>query len=175
MQRRDERFVHNENIRNLKKRLLTETDGVKRKMLVSLLAEEEAGLNRLMRGRRALIVDDELMIAIGLEAEMQALGFDVCDLATNGQEALALAMTAKPDVVLMDVCLGGGCEGIEAARWLRQVCEVAIIFVTGFTDGDTVERIRQQVPGAPVLYKPVSRQCLLDAVIETRIEAQRSG
>ncbi len=81
MQRRDERFVHNENIRNLKKRLLTETDGVKRKMLVSLLAEEEAGLNRLMRGRRALIVDDELMIAIGLEAEMQALGFDVCDLA----------------------------------------------------------------------------------------------
>ena len=37
------------------------------------------------RRRHALIVDDELMVAIRLKADMQALGFDVCDLATNRQ------------------------------------------------------------------------------------------
>jgi DNA-binding NarL/FixJ family response regulator len=106
------------------------------------------------------------MVAIGLKTDMQALGFDVCDLATNRQEAFLLAMSDQPDVVVMDVCLAGGREGIEAARWLHEVCEVPIIFVTEYTDCDTLERIHRQVPGASVLHKPVSRQGLFDAVAE---------
>ena len=112
---------------------------------------------------RALIVEDETMIAFGLEADMHALGFDICDLAANGQQASILAMT-MPDVVLMDVNLEGGREGIEVARWLREVCDAPIVFVTGCTDRDTVERIHEQVPGAPVLPKPICRDRLADAV-----------
>jgi DNA-binding response OmpR family regulator len=120
----------------------------------------------LSHRRRALIVDDELMAATGLKADLQALGFDVCDLATNRQEAFRLAMSNQPDVALIDVCLAGGREGIEAARWLREVCEVPIIFVTEYTDRDTLERIHKQVQGASVLHKPVSRQNLFRAVAE---------
>jgi DNA-binding NarL/FixJ family response regulator len=75
-------------------------------------------------------------------------------------------MSNQPDVVLMDVNLEGGREGIEAARWLREVCETAVVFVTSYNDDDTVERIHQQVPGAPVLAKPVYRETLADAVAE---------
>jgi DNA-binding NarL/FixJ family response regulator len=75
-------------------------------------------------------------------------------------------MSNQPDVVLMDVNLDGGREGIEAARWLREVCETAVVFVTSYNDDDTVERIHQQVPGAPVLAKPVYRETLADAVAE---------
>jgi two-component system, response regulator PdtaR len=114
--------------------------------------------------RRALIVEDETMIALSLEADMRALGFDMCDLATNGQQASRLAMSNRPDVVLMDVNLEGGREGIEVARWLRKMCEAPVVFVTGCTDGATVERIHQQVPGAPVLPKPVWSDRLADAV-----------
>jgi len=39
------------------------------------------------RSRRALIVEDETMIALNLEADMRELGFDTCDLAANGQQA----------------------------------------------------------------------------------------
>ena len=113
---------------------------------------------------RALIVEDETMIALGLEADMHALGFDICDLVADGQEAFLHAMSDQPDVVLMDVNLEGGREGIEAARWLREVCDVPIVFVTGCTDRDTVKRIHEQVPGAPVLPKPVWRDRLADAV-----------
>jgi CheY-like chemotaxis protein len=88
--------------------------------------------------RRALIVDDETSFGIRLEADMHALGYDVCDLATNGQQAFLLAMSDQPDVVLMDVCLEGGREGIEVARRLREVCDAAIIFVTGYTDRATI-------------------------------------
>jgi CheY-like chemotaxis protein len=114
--------------------------------------------------RRALIVEDEIFFAINLEADMHALGFDICDLAANGQQASMLAMSNQPDVVLMDINLEGGREGIEVARWLRKVCEAPIVFVTGYTDRDTVERIHEQVPGAPVLPKPVYHDRLADAV-----------
>ena len=116
------------------------------------------------RRRRALIVEDELMIALDLEGAMSALGFDICGLASTADTARSIAMDNQPDVVLMDVNLDGGREGIEAARWLREVCEVPIVFVTAYSDERTIERIHEQVPGAPVLTKPVSPQILADAV-----------
>jgi two-component system, response regulator PdtaR len=118
------------------------------------------------RRRRALIVEDELMIALDLEGAMSALGFDICGLASTADTARSIAMDNQPDVVLMDVNLDGGREGIEAARWLREVCETAVVFVTSYNDHDTVERIHEQVPGAPVLPKPVYRERLADAVAE---------
>jgi two-component system, response regulator PdtaR len=78
---------------------------------------------------------------------MHALGFNICELAADPQEAFLLAMGDQPDVVLMDVCLKGGREGIEAARWLREVSDVPIVFVT-------------------VLPKPVYRDRLADALAE---------
>jgi DNA-binding NarL/FixJ family response regulator len=119
---------------------------------------------------RALIVDDEASFGISLEADMRALGFDVCDLATDGQQAFLLAVSDQPDVVLMDVCLEGGREGIEVARRLREVCDAAIVFVTGYTDRATIERIHERVPGAPVLPKAVYRDRLADAVAEVSKE-----
>jgi DNA-binding NarL/FixJ family response regulator len=116
--------------------------------------------------RRALIVKDEFLIALDLEAGMRVLGFDVCGLAPSASKARSLAMTKQPDVVLMDVNLEGGRDGIEAARWLREVCETAVVFVTSYNDDDTVDRIHEQVPGAPVLPKPVYRERLADAVAE---------
>jgi two-component system, response regulator PdtaR len=73
-------------------------------------------------------------------------------------------MENQPDIVLMDVNLEGGREGIEAARWLREVCDIPVVFVTAYTDPDTVERIHEQVPGAPVIAKPLYREYLAKAV-----------
>jgi two-component system, response regulator PdtaR len=113
---------------------------------------------------RALIVEDEIFFAISLEADMRALGFDICDLAANGEQASTLAMSNRPDVVLMDINLEGGREGIEVARWLRKVCKAPIVFISGYMDRDTVERIHEQVPDAPVLAKVSYHNRLADAV-----------
>ena len=53
---------------------------------------------------------------------------------------------------------------MRSLRWLREVCEAPIVFITGYTDRDTVERIHEQVPGAPVLPKPVYGDRLAAAV-----------
>jgi hypothetical protein len=81
---------------------------------------------------------------------MSEMGFDHCDLASSDQRARSLAMSGQPDVALVDVSLEGGREGIEAARWLREVCDVPI----------------EQVPGAPVISKPNYRSGLAGAVDE---------
>ena len=75
-------------------------------------------------------------------------------------------MGARPDIVVVDVCLEGGREGIEVARWLREMFEVPVVFVTSYSDDDTVARVRQRVPGAPVLAKPVYPERLADAIAE---------
>jgi len=117
-----------------------------------------------LASRRALIVDDEFLIAFDLEASMRELGFDACTVASNERDAMELAMSNPPDVVVMDVYLGGARAGIEAGRWLREVCGVPVVFVTAHSDDGTLERIHNIVPGAPVLSKPVYRENLARAV-----------
>ena len=78
--------------------------------------------------RRALIVEDEPLFAMGLVADMHGLGFADCELAADGQQAFLKATSKKPDIVLMDVNLDGEHDGIEAARWLRcAVCDIPIV------------------------------------------------
>jgi DNA-binding response OmpR family regulator len=116
------------------------------------------------RRRRALIVEDEILIALDLEDAMSDLGFEVCPLASSDRGARSLAMRDQPDIALVDVCLEGGREGIETARWLRDVCGASVVFVTACNDEPTIERIQERVPGAPVLAKPVYRNELASAV-----------
>jgi DNA-binding response OmpR family regulator len=123
-------------------------------------------LQSMPRTRRALIVEDEITIALDLEDAMSAMGFNHCDLASSDRRARSLAMRTQPDVALVDVSLDGGREGIEAARWLREVCDVPIVFVTGCDDPTTLERIHEQVPDAPVISKPQYRKGLAEAVAQ---------
>jgi hypothetical protein len=69
-----------------------------------------------MAAQRALIVENEPLIAIDLEATLRALGLDVCGLASNPREAVELATSRRPDLVLMDVYLEEGLQGIKAAK-----------------------------------------------------------
>jgi DNA-binding response OmpR family regulator len=121
--------------------------------------------------RRALIVEDEYLIAHDLEGAMHDLGFDACDVAPNARQAQTLSMSEPPDVVVVDVCLEGGLEGIEVGRWLREMFAVPVVFVTSYNDDDTVERIHRSLPGAPVLPKPVHTQHLAEAIAEARLAA----
>src|SRR5262249_35480182 len=113
---------------------------------------------------RALIVEDEPMIALDLEAHLRELGFQACDLASDGHQAFSHAMSNRPNVVLMDINLEGNRKGIEVARRLRETCDVPIVLVTGCTDNETIEVLRSEVPGATALPKPVWGDRLTDAV-----------
>jgi DNA-binding NarL/FixJ family response regulator len=126
------------------------------------------------RRPHALIVEDEVMIALGLQADLEALGFEVCGLAPNAQQAMSLAMNDTPDLVVMDIYLNGARDGIEAARSLREIFGTPIVFITAYTDDDGImERIHRQVPDAPVLAKPLYGDRLASAIEQVMCRAER--
>ena len=110
---------------------------------------------------RVLIVEDDTLIALGLETQLRELGFEACDLAADEPQAVSHAISNQPNVVLMDVNLQGNREGIEVARRLRETCDAPIVFVTGCTDNETIQLLRseycQSQSGATVWPRPWTR------------------
>jgi CheY-like chemotaxis protein len=123
---------------------------------------------------RALIVEDEILIAMDLEAQIRKLGFDVCGVTSNAREALSLAMEDPPDLAIMDIYLNGTRDGIEVARQIRNLFATPVIFITAYSDDDgLMERIRQYVPEAIVLPKPLYGNRLADTI--NRLEQDKAG
>lgn len=69
-----------------------------------------------MTATRILIVDDHQLAREGLRAVLVEGGLDVVAMAATGEESVALAEELQPDIVLMDVRLGDGIDGLEATR-----------------------------------------------------------
>jgi CheY-like chemotaxis protein len=117
---------------------------------------------------RILIIEDVLFVAWDLESMLQDLGFDVCGLAPTGEAAIELAARLTPNFLLVDINLGPGIDGIEAARRICTTRDAAVVFVTAYGDAANRERIRRAFPGAPVVVKPATPDSLQMAITAAR-------
>lgn len=110
-----------------------------------------------------LVVDDEFLVAEGLCMQVEDMNLSVCGTATNADEALALAMMFRPEVVLMDMRLRGEQDGVDAALAIHAEVGSKVIFITGSREQSTIDRIHQDHP-AGLLFKPVSDRQLRMAI-----------
>ncbi len=94
-------------------------------------------------GASILIVEDERIIALDLRGKLVKLGHEVAGMAHTGGEAVQLAAELSPDLVLMDIILSGGMDGIEAARRIREHQDIPVVFVSACNDPLTKERANQ--------------------------------
>lgn len=108
------------------------------------------------RGRRILIVEDEIMIAWWLQTLLEEMGYDDVAIACSGEDALDAAGRDMPDLMVMDINLGSSPDGIEIARRIRSASAVPVIFVSAYADEASRLRIAEAVPDARLLAKPVS-------------------
>src|SRR3954452_7016669 len=88
---------------------------------------------------RILIVEDEILIAMDLQDRLENLGYEVPGRADTAEMALSLATTCAPDLILMDIRLRGGSDGIEAASAVREKLDIPVIFLTSHSDPETLE------------------------------------
>jgi DNA-binding response OmpR family regulator len=91
---------------------------------------------------RALIVEDEILIAEELKARLSLLGFSVIAAVDSGEEGIAIATRERPDLVLMDIRLKGKKDGVQATREIHQQVDVPIVYLTAYSDRLTVDRVR---------------------------------
>lgn len=115
------------------------------------------GKDRLLGGTMAqekiLIVDDEVVVAEDIRRQLRSLGYTVVGVVSSGSDAVHQAGAHRPDLILMDVKLKGPIDGIDAARTIHAQYGIPVIYLTAFSDEDTLERARWTLPLA-YLIKP---------------------
>jgi len=113
--------------------------------------------------RRIVLVEDEPLVAMATQTIIEAIGGQVCGVAATVQEALAIATTERPEIVLMDILLLGEGDGIAAAEELYVCLGIPVIFVTALSDPETLDRARSS--GAyGLVTKPYTKSTLGSAI-----------
>ena len=105
-----------------------------------------------------LIVDDDLMIADWLEEVLGEAGYDVCGIATTVAEAIELGEFHRPDLVVLDIRLANGGNGMDVAVALRRVGRFGVLYSTG-----NPEHMDKAV-GEGLLTKPYPGSSLVSAL-----------
>lgn len=117
-----------------------------------------------MDKKTVLIVEDEFIIANAIKQIIQDLGYTVIDIVSSGEQAIELAKTCTPDIILMDISLKGKMDGIEAAMKIRKGLDVPVIFLTSHVNDALLERAKLTEPFG-YLLKPFQ-----DKDLQTNIE-----
>ena len=127
-----------------------------------------------MQPLRILIVEDELLVAISTQSLLRSLDYEVAGIADTGRDAVRLARTTYPDLILMDLRLRGRLDGIATAKEIQRSLTVPIVFVTGF-DGESVLGRAREIHSATYLSKPYSSedlQAVIAAVLHNSNHSQ---
>lgn len=115
------------------------------------------------RSLRSIIIEDELFVAWLVEDLLETLGHEVVGIYSSGEEALA-ADIQNAELAVVDINLGRGMDGIQLATELRRRHSMALVFCSAYSDEATRNRIRQTLPGASLLGKPVAGKELERAI-----------
>ena len=123
------------------------------------------------RDRRILIVEDEMIIAIDIQNTLHYLGYRQTVIAQSGEAALILVTRDTPDLVLMDIGLGGTIDGIDTAEQIRKSKpELPVLFLTSYSNTKIRERA-SIIPRSGYLLKPFTSDLLGNAVTNALGEA----
>lgn len=112
-----------------------------------------------MAKAKILIVEDESIIAMEMEAQLQGLGHQVTSIVDTGKKAIEKTESDKPDLVLMDIRIKGEMDGIVAAQEIKDNFEIPVIFSTAYLDEERIEKAKICIPFGFIM-KPIQERDL---------------
>jgi len=116
-----------------------------------------------MTTERILVVEDDAIARLDIHAALERAGYEVAGMAASGEEAISLADSLIPDLVLMDIQLEGEMDGVEAANEIVRRFDLPIIFLTVYADDETLRWAKVSGPFG-YLLKPVDHKELKSAI-----------
>jgi PAS domain S-box-containing protein len=124
-----------------------------------------------MSKARIMVVEDEGVVALQIKEALEGMGYEVPGIALTGEEAIGKVLDMEPDLVLMDIQLKGGLNGVQAAGRIRARLDVPIVYLTAFSDAETLEQAQLTEPYGYVL-KPFEERSL-HAIIQMSLAKHR--
>jgi DNA-binding NarL/FixJ family response regulator len=136
-------------------------------------AVDPAGPHERAGSPKILIVEDDHLVALDIEAALLDAGFAVTGIAASAEEALRRAKDERPRLVLMDIRLAGGSDGVAAALDLYREEGIRSLFATAHSDSEMRRRAEDARP-LGWLAKPYQPHVLIRAVREALAALERS-
>lgn len=112
---------------------------------------------------RILVVEDDPIIAMDIVDQLSALDYEVIGQAYDTSEALELLDKKRPDLVMLDIDLGGDQDGVDIAHFINQRHGIPFIFLTSFADRTTIARVKETQPSGYIV-KPFDQKDLLSQI-----------
>ena len=105
--------------------------------------------------KKIIIVEDDTITKFFMVVVLTRIGHEVIASVTSSNKLFDLINDNKPDVVLMDIGIGGVLDGIQASKILIQEYKLPVIFVTGRSDLETLNKARS-TGALGIIYKPIN-------------------
>ena len=121
---------------------------------------------------KVLIVEDSEDFSTFIRELLDPSGYTILPTISSGEDALRVAGNSRPDIVLVDVSLGGIVDGIESGGRIAEELGIPVIFLSGYTDEKALERAKTKKPSG-YLVKPFNK-AELKASIEIALYRHRT-
>ncbi len=125
----------------------------------------------MIKNANILIAEDESIVAKDIESRLKRFGYDVTAIASSGEEAIQKAAQKRPDLALMDIRLKGDMDGIEAARQIRILFNIPVIYLTAYADEEILQQVKT-TDHLGYLLKPLNER-ELNATIEIALDKHK--
>ena len=112
---------------------------------------------------KILIVEDQPITAMDIKQTIINLGYEVVGIAKSHESAIKKFEENIPDLVIMDICLDGEIDGIDTVKWLYKIKKIPVIYLTAFTDDNTIDRAIETNPSSYEI-KPFNRASLNSSI-----------
>jgi CheY-like chemotaxis protein len=112
---------------------------------------------------RILIAESDEIVANLISMMLEKKGYSIVGKTASGEESIIRAAELEPDIILMDISLGGVMDGVTAARYLFQLFAFPIVFLTALRDDLLLERVKDAQPLA-YIHVPFTAHTLSSSV-----------
>jgi len=123
--------------------------------------------------KKILIVEDDPIISEDLAMILQQGDYEVVGQAYDGTSAMDMIKHRKPNVVLLDISLGTPISGLDIAAFINEKYQLPFIFITSFSDKDTLEKAKNLLPQGYIV-KPFKKKDILTTleIVTHRVEVE---
>lgn len=120
-------------------------------------------MERMNKIYKILIVEDQPITAMDIKQTVTNLGYKVVNISNSYESAIQKFEEIMPDLVIMDICLDGETDGIDTVKQLYKIKKIPVIYLTAFTDDNTIDRAIETNPSSYEI-KPFNRASLNSSI-----------